>query len=321
MEELNRVATRDGFGKSLLRNGDDPRIIVFGCDLTGATKTNEFAKKFPDRFCEVGIQEQNAISMAGGVAIEGLRPVIPSFGAFITSRAYEQILVSLGYNDVGALVVGTHSGLAIGKDGQTQMGITDINVMRGIPRMEIFQPADAREAQQITDYLLKTNNLAYLRLSRTPSPLVLPEEHKFEFNKATVLREGRDLTFIASGDTVYNSLMAAEELHKEGVESSVISISTLKPIDEETILNYAKRSRCIVVVEDHSIVGGLGTIVSEIIAKNGVGVPMKSIGIEGFGESGAPEDLYKKHGLDIEGILRTSLNFYKNARQKDLFFK
>ncbi|MFH0712193.1 MAG: transketolase C-terminal domain-containing protein [archaeon] len=313
MTVLERIATRDGFGKSLLENGGDLKIIVFGCDLTVATNTNGFAKKFPKRFCEVGIQEQNAIGMAAGLAIEGFRPVVPSFGSFITGRAYEQIMISLGYNDVGALIVGTHSGLAIGKDGQTQMGITDINVMRGIPRMEIFQPADAIEARQITDYLLRASNLAYLRLSRTPSPFVLPEDYKFEFNKAKILRGGKNLIFIASGDTVYNCLEASKELYNRGdIDSSVINVSTLKPIDEETILDCARKVKGIVIVEDHSTIGGLATIVSEVITKYGVGTRVKSIGIEGFGESGDPKDLYEKHGMNVGGIIKTALNFYEN---------
>ncbi|MFA4960749.1 MAG: transketolase C-terminal domain-containing protein [Candidatus Pacearchaeota archaeon] len=309
--DLEKRATRDGFGKALLEVGDDPRIIVLGIDLSEATKTKKFREKYPHRFCEVGIQEQNAVGMAAGMALEGLRPVVPSFGAFLTGRAYEQLLISAGYNRAGILVVGTHSGLAIGKDGTTQMGITDINVMRGIPGIQIFQPADAREAEQITHYLARNNQLAYLRLSRTPQPQILPKDYNFIFNKATALKEGKDLVFFATGDSVYNSFVAAEELERFGVNASVINVSTLKPVDEQTIFQYANCSKVIVTVEDHSIIGGLGSIVSEVVAKEGIGKKVLKIGINDcYGESGDPKDLYRKYGLDSEGIIRATKKFY-----------
>ncbi|MFC1690842.1 transketolase family protein [Nanoarchaeota archaeon] len=306
-------STRDAFGESLLEVGEsNKKIVVVSCDLSGATRTKAFGKKFPDRFFEVGIAEQNGISVAAGLAMEGFRPFISSFGAFITGR-YDQIRISCAYTKAPVVIVGTHAGLAIGKDGATQMGIEDINKMSGIPGMQIFQPADAIETKQIIEYLSKNNELAYLRLSRQPQETVHKPDYIFEFNKGKVLKEGKDLTIIATGDTVQSSLQSAEELAKKGIDLDVINISTLKPIDKELILEYAKKRPGIITVEDHSIIGGLGSRVCEIIAEAGLKTKVKRLGINDcFGESGKPEDLYRKHGLDKEGIIKSIKEFSEN---------
>ena len=309
---MGDIATRVAFGDAMMKVGERyPEAVVIGLDLAGATRTKPFAKRYSERFFEVGIAEQNGLSIAAGLALEGLRPFVCSFGAFITGR-YDQIRISCAYNEAPVVIVGTHAGLAIGKDGATQMGIEDINIMSGVPGMEIFQPADSIETEQIVDYLAKGKNLAYLRLSRNPQPGVHGNHYTFQFNHATVLREGSDVGLLATGDLVYHALRSAERLAGEGLNADVVNFSTLKPIDKETILELAGKRTALVTIEDHSIIGGLGSRVCEVLAEAGAGVPAKRTGINDcFGESGEPEDLYRKHGLDQEGICRQVREFCK----------
>lgn len=308
MSQPPEQATRDAFGEALLQAGQEHnRLVVVSCDLASATRTKAFADAYPDRFFEVGIAEQNGIGVAAGLALAGFRPFISSFGAFITAR-YDQIKTSGGYNHAGMVIVGTHSGLAIGKDGGTQMGIEDINLMAGIPGMHIFQPADAHETKQIVQYLVTSTDLAYLRLSRTPQPRVLPDTYTFGFNKAVVLREGADVALLATGDTVLSAMQSAELLTSQGVRAAVVNFSTLKPLDVATIHHLATVFPLLVTVEDHNIVGGLGSRVCEIVAENQLTARVVRIGIpDCFGESGSPAELYRKYGLDAAGITATVL--------------
>ena len=309
---MNEIAPRQAFGEALLDIGrSNSNIVVISCDLSGATKTKAFGKEFPDRFFELGIAEQNGVSVAAGLSMEGFRPFISSFGSFISRRAYDQIMISGAYNSAKIVIVGTHAGLAIGKDGGTQMGIADINVMKGIPGLEIFQPADAKETKQIVHYLAKSDNLAYLRLSRMPQPLVTPASYKFRYNSSVTLVEGDDLAIFATGDSVYQSVESAKVLTSEGINVAVINVSTIKPIDKKTIINYAKKTKGILSVEDASVIGGLGSSICDVVAEAGLGIKVKKIGIQDcFGESGDPKELYNKHKLDVDGICGTVRNFY-----------
>ena len=311
---MNEIAPRQAFGEALLDIGrSNSNIVVISCDLSGATKTKAFGKEFPDRFFELGIAEQNGVSVSAGLSMEGFRPFISSFGSFISRRAYDQIMISGAYNSAKIVIVGTHAGLAIGKDGGTQMGIADINVMKGIPGLEIFQPADANETKQIVHYLAKSNNLAYLRLSRKPQPIVTPANYKFKFNNAVTIIEGSDLAIFATGDSVLHSIESAKVLASVGISVAVINVSTLKPIDKKTIVSYAKKSKGIVSVEDATVIGGLGSSICDVIAELGLGKKVKKIGIQDcFGESGDPNELYKKHGLDPAGISKTIREFYSS---------
>ncbi len=301
----NEKATRDSFGEALLAAGEaNPKLVVVSCDLSDATKTKEFGKKFPARFFEVGIAEQNGISIAAGLALEGFRPFISSFGAFITGR-YDQLRISCAYNRAGVVIVGTHSGLAIGKDGATQMGTEDLNVISALPGLQIFQPCDDAEAKAIVGYLSREKCLAYLRLSRRPQEQIHTEGYSFRFNKAEILREGNGISIFATGDSVLHSLKAADKLNDEGIEADVVNFSTLKPIDRGAIIEFAGKRKAIVTVEDHSIIGGLGGRVCEVVAEAGLPCKVKRVGIRDcFGESGKPEDLYRKYGLDVEGIAK-----------------
>lgn len=309
-----KIPPRQAFGEELLEQGRlNDKLVVVSCDLCGATKTKAFGKEYPDRFFEVGIAEQNGISIAAGLAMEGYRPFISSFGAFLTAR-YDQIRISCAYSDAPVVLVGTHSGLAIGKDGATQMGIEDVNIMSGIPGMKIYQPADYVETRQIVEYLANNDELAYLRLSRMPQPRAVYPGYKFVPNVARdmLVPKFGGISVITSGDTVYHSLIAAHKLKTErNFPVGVINLSTLKPLDKDKILDAAVRSNAILTVEDHSIIGGLGSRVCEVIAEAGLGTKVRRLGINDcFGESGAPEDLYRKHGLDQEGIYDALIELY-----------
>jgi transketolase len=303
-------ATRDAFGDALLELGKSKEnMVVVDCDLSAPTKTDKFREKYPDRFFQFGIQEANAISAAAGIAVSGYRVFIASFACFITGR-YDQIRISVADNNAPVVVVGTHGGLAIGKDGATQMGIEDLNLMRGLPNMIVLQPVDYIETVESVKYLASINKPAYLRLGRQPVPILNKSDYKFEFGKGVELYPGNDLTIIATGGVVYIAMAVAEELKNNGINARVINIHTIKPIDEEIILKALRETKGIFSIEDHSIYGGLGSAVAEVVAESGIAKPMKRWGIRDvFGESGDPKDLYRKHKLDKEGILE-EINYF-----------
>ena len=305
-------ATRQAFGEKLLDLGDkEKHLVVVSCDLSGATMTKSFGQKYPDRFFEFGIAEQNALSASAGLAMEGFRPFIASFGAFITGR-YDQIRISCAYNNAKVVIVGTHAGLAIGKDGATQMGLEDVNLMRGIPGMTIVQPADCIETTQAVEYLARSNDLTYLRLCRQPQPDIHSGDYKFQFGKGDLLQDGKDITVFATGGVVLAALQASRELQNE-IDVRVVNIHTIKPIDTELVLKCANETKGLFTVEDHNIYGGLGTAVAEVVAAEGIPVPVFRWGIQDvFGESGDPKDLYRKHQLDKSGLIEKIREFYKS---------
>lgn len=314
---IGAFGIRDAFGEALLEVGEKyENIVVVDCDLGSATKTLKFRDKFPERFFQAGIAEQHGVSLAAGLSKEGYRPFISSFGAFLTQRAKDQIMNSVAYSKAGVVLVGSHSGLAIGKDGATQMGIDDINAMRGIPEIEIYSPASPVEMKQVVEYLAKGKQYAYLRTSRRPVPAVHDSNYVFNLNKADVLLDCNDkngISIIATGDMVYYALKSAEALLKEGINVDVINIARLQPIDRETIIKYGNSRRGLFTLEDHGIVGGLGTIISEIVAEEGLIARVRRHGIKGFGESGDPDDLYRKHELDVNGICINVKNLHRQT--------
>jgi len=315
---MSEIATRDAFGKALIAAGHKHKnVMVFSLDLKGATKTDGFFREFPDRFFEMGIAEANGISTSAGMALLGFRPFISSFGAFITGR-YDMIRQSVAGNRAGVVVVGSHAGLAIGKDGATQMGLEDIALMRVVPHMSVIQPADDLETFQVVQYLANNNIPCYLRICRQPVPRVNDENYKFKFGKGNVLREGTDLTIIATGGTVCTSIDAAQALLEDGISARVVNISTIKPIDEELIYRCAEETSAILSIEDHSVIGGLGSAIAEVLSqRNGKTVPFRIHGVpDVFGESGDPKDLYRKYLLDKEGIIRIAKDFYHKAENE-----
>jgi len=307
---------RDAFGEALVTLGaSHPEIAVVDCDLSAPTKTAEFNNTFPERFFQFGIQEANAIGVGAGLAISGFRPFVCSFACFITGR-YDQIRISVCANEAPVVIVGTHAGLAIGKDGATQMGLEDVNLMRGLPNMTVLQPADHIETREMMKYVVTSRHPIYLRIGRQPVPNMNKENYKFSFGKGVTLVKGNDLAIISSGGMVYIAIEAAKELEKKGINSRVINIHTIKPIDRNIIKKAAKETKGIFTLEDHNIIGGLGSAVAEIVAEEGIITPVKRWGVRDvFGESGDPKDLYRKHKLDKEGVVSEVVKFYKKLKK------
>lgn len=299
-------ATRVSFGNSLVELGREfKNIVVLDADLSKSTKSELFAKEFPDRFFQMGIQEANMIGVAAGMAFSGKIPFLCSFGAFLTGR-FDTIRVTVGYAQANVRLVGTHSGIGIGEDGYSQMALEDLACMRTLPQMAVLQPADDVETKAMMKYLVKHQGPCYIRLTRQNVVDVSPKDYKFEFGRGVKLKEGKDAYIFATGALAGNSLEAAKKLETEKLNIGVINFHTIKPIDSELIAHYSKKVPYIFTAEDHNILGGLGGAVAEVMAETGATAKLVRIGVKDvYGESGTPEDLYKKHRLDIEGIGKT----------------
>lgn len=298
-------ATRDAFGEALAKLGEKyPEIVALDADLAKSTKSEIFAKKFPDRFFDMGIAEANMISTGAGLALAGKIPFICSFACFVTGR-YDQIRISVAYSEANVRIVGSHAGVAIGDDGFSQMGLEDVALMRALPRMIVIQPADDLECEAAVEYLCRHKGPAFLRTTRQKLERVNKEGYKFELGKAVELRGGgKDAIILATGGEVGFSLQAAAQLEKEGLDVGVINIHTIKPIDKEAIVAAASRTKLMVTAEDHQVIGGLGSAVAEVMADAGVGKKLLRIGVQDeFGESGLPDDVLKHFKLDTAGIV------------------
>ena len=294
-------ASRAAFGEALLELGaKDERIVTLDADLSKSTMTAAFGKKFPDRHFNVGIAESGMIGVAAGLALSGRVPFACSFACFLVGR-FETIRVSVAYSDAPVKLVGTHVGVAIGEDGYTQMGLEDMACLRSLPNIPILQPADEAETRQAVAYAIEHPGPIYLRLTRQNLEPVHDAAYKFRFGKADVLRPGHDVTVLATGGTVWYALEAAKKLAEDGIQAEVVNVGTVKPLDEETILRSAGRTGHVVTVEDHSVNGGLGSAVAEMLSEL-MPTPLKRIGVTIFGESGDMKGLYAKHGLDAAGI-------------------
>jgi transketolase len=301
-------ATRAAFGEALIELGaKDPRIVTLDADLSKSTMTVAFAKKFPDRAFNVGIAEANMIGVAAGLAMAGKVPFAASFACFLVGR-FETIRISVAYTNANVKLVGTHSGIAIGEDGYSQMGLEDIACIRSLPNIPVLQPADEVEAKQVVAFAAEHQGPLYLRLTRQNLEPVSPAGYQFRFGKWARLREGNDVTVIGSGGTVFNALEAAKLLEADGIRAEVINAASIKPLDEEMLLASARRTGRVVTVEDHGLAGGLGGAVSELLSE-ALPTPMKRLGVQGFGESGDQKGLYAKHGLDPAGIARSVKKF------------
>jgi transketolase len=301
-------ATRAAFGDALKKLGDThPRVVVVDADLSCSTQTRGFGEAYPERFFQVGIAEGNMVGVAAGLALGGMVPFASSFACFITGR-FEQIRLSVGYNNANVKIVGTHSGCGIGEDGYSQMGLEDLAVMRSLPNMVVIQPADAIEAERATEFLADYNGPAYLRLTRQGLADIFDPSYRFEFGKGVELRTGTDLTIVATGGVVAYAFEAAEKLAAEGLDVGVVNMHTIKPIDVGLLREVAGRTERIMTVEDHGVVGGLGSAVVEALAE----IPGTSVhvhGVRSYGESGTHADLYAHHRLDAEGIAAVAKEF------------
>lgn len=297
-------ATRDAFGEAIIRVGGDPRIVVLTGDLRDSTRTEEFAEKYPERFFEVGIAEKNMIGIASGLALSGKVPWVCSFSTFVAGR-FEVVRMSVAYQEANVRIVGTHSGIGVGEDGYSQMSLEDLALMRTLPNMAVVNPADAVETERAVEYLVEHRGPAFLRLTRQGVEDVTPPDASFEFGKAVPLRSGTDVAVLATGAPVGEAVKAADALENEGISALVLNVHTIQPLDQEAVLDAASGRTAVVTVEDHSVNGGLGGAVAEVLAANGAHAPLRRVGMRTFGESGSPAELYAKYGLDADGIARS----------------
>ena len=301
-------ATRAAFGEALLDLAPrEPRIVTVDADLSKSTMTSAFAKKYPDRAYNLGIAESNMIGIGAGLALTGKIPFVCSFACFVVGR-FETIRISVAYTNANVKIVGTHSGIAIGEDGYSQMGLEDIACIRALPNVPIIQPADELETKQVIAYAVEHEGPLYLRLTRQNLEDVCPPDYRFRLGSWLVLRPGADVTLIASGGPVANTLQAATILAVDGITAEVINAASIKPLDEELLLRSAGKTGHVVTIEDHSIDGGLGGAVAEVLGEF-LPTPLKRLGVRGFGESGDLKGLYAKHGLDPAGIAASVRKF------------
>ena len=297
----DKIATREAYGKALVELADKYDYVVLDADLAEATKTVMFKKAYPDRFFDCGIAEGNMISVAAGLAAAGKMAFASSFAMFAAGRAFEQVRNSVGYPHLNVKIGATHAGITVGEDGATHQCLEDIALMRTIPGMTIINPADALEARAAVEAAMQTYGPFYMRFGRYACPIVT-EGHKFELGKGMQLRDGKDITIIATGYMVHLALEAAETLAAEGIDARVINIHTIKPLDKEIVLKAAKETGAIVTAEEHSIIGGLGSAVAETICE-GYPVPMLRVGVEDrFGKSGKVPPLLEEYGLTAANI-------------------
>ena len=313
MAEVKKIATRESYGNALAECGKEfPNLVVLDADLAGATKTGTFQKAFPDRFIDCGIAECNMTGIAAGLATCGKIPFISSFAMFAAGRNFEQVRNSIGYPHLNVKIGATHAGITVGEDGATHQCNEDVALMRTIPGMTVIVPSDDIEAKAAVRAALEMEGPVYLRFGRAAVPVINKrEDYKFEIGKGVLLREGADVTIIASGICVESALGAAEKLAADGIDAEVINIHTIKPLDEELVLASAKKTGKVVTVEEHSVIGGLGSAVCEVLAEK---APTKvcKIGVyDRFGESGPAAALVEKYGLDAQGVYTKTKEFLK----------
>lgn len=306
-KDVEQIPIRNGYGEGLIIAGEkDPNVVVLCADLTESTRSEAFAKKFPERFFELGVAEQNLATVAAGLGISGKIPFISSYATFSPGRNWEQIRTTISYNDSNVKIAGHHAGISVGPDGATHQAVEDIATMRVMANMKVFVPCDAMEARKVTVAAAQIWGPVYLRFARERTPIVTTEETPFTPGRAEVFWESRkpQVAIIACGTLVYNALMAAKELEKEKIGTIVVNNHTVKPMDEHTIVDAAKKCGAIVTVEEHQVAGGMGSAVAELLAKKHP-TPQEFIGMQGiFGESGAPAELIEKYGMGVKDIKR-----------------
>ncbi len=303
LTKVEMLPTRDGYGKGLVKAGEkDEKVVVLCADLTESTNSHLFAEKFPERFVQVGVAEQNLALVASGMANYGKIPFIASYATFSPGRNNEQIRTNICINNVPVKIAGSHAGISVGPDGATHQALEDIALMRVVPRMVVVVPCDAVEAQKATYAAAFNEQPTYIRLGRAKSPVFTTQNTPFEIGRAEVFRDGKDAVIIGCGMLLYNALVAAEELAGEGIDCMVINSHTVKPIDEKIIIEAAQKTGAVVSVEEHQINGGLGSAVAEVLSRN-YPVPQEYIGVrDRFGESGSPDELIEAFGMGIGSI-------------------
>jgi transketolase len=311
----NKIATREAYGNALAEFGGDSRIIVMDADLSKSTKTDVFKKKYPERHINMGIAESNMMAAAAGMATCGKIVFASTFAIFASGRAFEQVRNSICYQSLNVKIGASHAGITVGEDGASHQTVEDIALMRAIPNMTVINPADGVETRAAVKAAIETPGPFYLRLGRLSLPIIFDENnYKFELGKGNVISEGTDVTIIATGCMVASSIEAGKLLEQKGIKARIINIHTIKPIDKEIIIKAAKETGVIVTAEEHSVIGGLGSAVAEVLAEN-YPVPVKMVGIQDkFGKSGKPDELMEAYGLTVNDIVQKvieAVNFKK----------
>ena len=303
LENREMIATREAYGRVLVELGKRYRdLVVLDADLSKSTKTSEFAKHYPERFFNMGIAEQNLMGTAAGFALAGKIPCASTFAVFAVGRAFDQVRNSIAYPALNVKIVASHAGITVGEDGASHQSVEDISLMRSLPNMTVIVPADATETARAVEAAVEYRGPVYIRLGRPAVPVLFGADYEFRIGRAAVLREGEDAVIFATGIMVYESLKAAVLLAEEGTETAVVNVSTIKPLDEQTVINWARKAGAVVTAEEHSIYGGLGSAVAEVLGEN-CPVPLERVGIrDRFGESGSPDKLLEAFGLTAPHI-------------------
>ena len=305
MAEVIKTATRDAYGKALVELGEkNKNVVVLDADLAAATKTGAFKKAFPERFFDTGIAESNMMSLAGGLATTGFTVFASTFAMFAAGRAFEQVRNTIGYPHLNVKIGATHAGISVGEDGASHQCCEDIALMRSIPGMVIINPADDIEARAAVFAAAEHDGPVYMRFGRLAVPRVFDENYKFEIGKAVTLKEGTDVTIIATGLMVNEAIEASKTLEAEGISVELINMHTIKPLDRDAVIKAAKKTGCIVTAEEHNIIGGLGSAVAEAVSEE-CPVPVVRVGVnDEFGKSGPAVELLHLYGLDAENIVK-----------------
>jgi len=308
--------TREGFGRGLVELGKaDENVVVLVGDLADSTMTSLFQQEFPERFIEVGVAEQNMMTVAAGLSLVGKIPFLSTYGAFAACRSLDQVRVTLCYGDLNVKIGGAHGGISVGPDGATHQAMEEISIMRAMPRMRMIVPADFHEAKKATIAAANVHGPVYIRFGRENVPVVTEPETPFEFGRGAIYREGGDLTIIACGVMLYEALVAHEELKKQGIEARVINMHTIKPLDEEIIIAAARETGAIVTAEEHQVNGGLGGAVAEAVVKYAP-VPVEMVAVDDrFGQSGKPDELMAAFGLKAVNIVEKANQVINRKRQ------
>lgn len=309
---------RKAFGKTLAEIGElNKKIVVMDADLACSTQTKIFADKFPDRFFDCGIAEQNMLATAAGLASEGKIPFVASFAVFVTGRTYDQIRNGICYPNFNVKIVGTHGGVTVGEDGATHQALEDISLMRGLPHMTVIVPADCKECQEAIKYTALHEGPTYIRIPRSNVPDIFDENYSFNVQKAVVVEEGTDASIFTNGETLAEVLLAAEELKKENINLEVINVPVVKPLDFQTVIESVKKTKLAITVENHSIIGGLGSAICEILSDK---LPSKvyRIGVnDEFGQSGTAEELIEHYGLDSKTLATKIKTMINKEKEQD----
>ncbi|HLC99984.1 MAG TPA: transketolase family protein [Patescibacteria group bacterium] len=314
-KDVEQVPTRFGYGEGLVELGKtNPNVVVLTGDLAGSTRVDGFAKAFPDRFIEVGVAEQNMMGIAAGLALEGKIPFISSYAVFMPGRNWDQLRVSVCYSEANVKVAGAHSGISVGPDGATHQALEDIAITRVLPGLTVIVPCDSIETKKATLASAALKGPVYFRFTREKTPVITTTDTPFQIGKAQVLYEGTDASIVACGPLVYQSLIAADKLAKEGIRVRVINNSTIKPLDNETIIAAAIETGAIVTVEEHQTTGGLRGVIAECVTANAP-VPMEAIGMpDSFGQSGEPNELLEHYGMSVKEIVKAVKRVIKRKK-------